>query len=91
MSTKIEDIQPIQILKGHLGKLVVKPCRFENHVNVNVGVQSLGQDGRYFYSKGGFNLWSSAARELAEALLEMADVADDITQGDDLQEGSEDD
>jgi hypothetical protein len=88
---KLEDIQPIQILKGQSGKLAVKPCWFEDKLSINVGVMALRSDGKYTYRKGGFNLETSEARELAAALLETADVVDQIAQSDDLLEDGEDD
>ncbi len=71
-----EDIEAIEILKGYCEKLVVKPTRYGGHVNVNVGIQTFHPDKGYRYKPGGFNVWSSVARELAEALFEMAQLAE---------------
>ena len=76
-----DTLAPLEVLKGHTQKLSVAP--WENNGRVLVSVTPLFFDsdsGEYRRRKGGFALSPTEARELANALEQMAGTVEALTE-----------
>ena len=85
--TKHTEAEPGQlvVLKGQTERWVISPWTSKsNNILVSTGLQFMSAaDGEYHFKKGGFALSPLEARELAAALVNMADtVAEMVAEAD---------